>query len=116
MEVPTHQVIGLSFEYFSLATMQEKKYDQFLVDIFSEFSLCTNVLCKHIIFLQKWADTVYVVLKTGLFFIIIFRCTMNISSMHMGENPPLKGREHCSWIKRLLLVTRVTSITLRFST
>ena len=32
---------------------------------------------------------------------------MNTSSMHVGENPLLKHREHCSWIKRLL-VTRVT--------
>ena len=37
-------------ETYFLATMQEKTIASFLVQTFSEFSLCTNVLCKCLYF------------------------------------------------------------------
>lgn len=40
-----------------------------------------------------------------LFCLFTLQCTMNIFFMHMGENPVLKDREHCSWVRRLLVRT-----------
>ena len=41
--------------------------------------------------LQNWFDTIHVVLKS-VFLLLFLQCTMNISSMNVGENPLLKHR------------------------
>lgn len=61
----------------------EKTTISLLIYSISWFSLLTDVLCNFFFF-QKWADTVYVVLKT--FFINILQCTINISLP-------------CTWVK-----------------
>ena len=67
--------------------------------------MCSVAFCKHIYFLYKQADTVYIVLET-------FYCYFTMY-MHKGENPVLKDREHCSWVKRLLVRTLIPKAEFR---
>lgn len=88
MEVPNHQVTALISEDrqdLFWATIEESPL-LFSVHSFGVFSVYKCI--RQTIFLQKWAETVYAVLKT--YFFVILQSTMDISSMHMGGNPLLK--------------------------